>query len=197
MKLEEIDLSKGYSFEDYQKGIIEFLAETSPETLSSEDHSDFENTKLNLQRSTRILKTYSLSDEVQSALNKIEPQTWVVITEAWCGDSAQIIPHLAIMEKNSSKIKMVLFYRDRNPKLMDKYLTNGTRSIPKLIAFNSEGEELFTWGPRPKEAVEQIKQWKEKGLEKHEWLQHLHLWYAKNKGKEIEKDILELLSNHI
>ena len=78
---------------------------------------------------------------------------------------------------------------------MDEYQTNGTRSIPKIVAFDSEGNELFTWGPRPKEAQQLITQWKNEGIVKPELYEKLHLWYGRNRGKNIEGEFLEILSS--
>ena len=80
---------------------------------------------------------------------------------------------------------------------MNEFLTNGTRSIPIVAAFNDEGEELFRWGPRPKAAVGLIDQWKSEGMEKSEWTEKLHLWYARNKGEELEKEFIELIENAV
>lgn len=80
---------------------------------------------------------------------------------------------------------------------MNQYLTNGTRSIPKLVAFNKDGEELFRWGPRPEAAVKLINQWKEEGLQKQEWMEKLHLWYSRNKGSELEKEFVELIKKEV
>ncbi|NNG26999.1 MAG: thioredoxin family protein, partial [Ignavibacteriaceae bacterium] len=79
--------------------------------------------------------------------------------------------------------------------IMDQYLTNGTRSIPKLVAIDQDGNELFRWGARPAAAQQLINELKEKGLQKNEWLVELHKWYTNNRGKEIEKELLVLLKN--
>ncbi len=42
-----------------------------------------------------------------------------------------------------------IIFRDDNPELMNRYLTNGSKSIPKLIAFDKANSELFTWGRDP------------------------------------------------
>ncbi len=109
-------------------------------------------TALNLKRMQRIYKTTQLNKALELAVVNLKiPQHWYVITEAWCGDSAQILPVLArIAESAAGKIQLHIFLRDENPEWMDCYLTNGNRSIPKLIAFDKNMKEIFTWGRAPK-----------------------------------------------
>jgi hypothetical protein len=76
---------------------------------------------------------------------------------------------------------------------MDQYLTNGTRSIPKLIVFDNDNNELFQWGPRPLEAQSLYINLKNTGIEKSEINKELHYWYSKNRGKEVEKELIELI----
>lgn len=151
-------------------------------------------TKLNQQRTKRILKTYKPSEEVKNIVKQItDCQTWLIITEDWCGDSAQTLPYLYKMVEDNSNIEFKVVYRDENLEIIDKYLTNGGRAIPKIVVFNDEGEELFQWGPRPKIAKQLVKEWKESGLTKEESNEKLHLWYGRDRGKTIEQEFIELL----
>ena len=95
----------------------------------------------------------------------------------------------------NSNIDLRILLRDENPDIMDIYLTNGTRSIPKLVAFDENGNQLFEWGPRPKEAQRLIDQWKGEGIVKPELYEKLHLWYGRNRGKELEEEFLEIFSH--
>ena len=115
-------------------------------------------TALNLKRMQRIGKTLHLSDQITSTLKELEQQQdWWVITEAWCGDSAQNLPVIGrLASESGGKINLHIILRDDNPELMDRHHTNGSKSIPKLIAFGKEGNELFTWGPRPELAREKL-----------------------------------------
>ncbi len=151
-------------------------------------------TKLNQRRTSRILKTYKPTDEIKSVISEIkEPQTWLMITEDWCGDSAQNIPYLLKMTEGNSNIEFKIVYRDANLDIIDKYLTNGGRAIPKIIGFDSQGNELFQWGPRPDVAKQLVKDWKESGLTPPEFNEKLHLWYGKDRGKTLEKEFVEIL----
>lgn len=156
----------------------------------------FEYRKINLQRSSRLEKTFTLSRELINEINKIKaPQSWMIITETWCGDSAQSIPILAKAASLNDKINLRIVLRDENLNIMDSYLTNGSRSIPKLVAFDENDNELFQWGPRPQQAQNLMLKMKNDGVPKDEMNKQLHLWYAKDRGKEIEKELIELLKN--
>jgi len=182
----------GVTYEEYKKLFADEI-ENSP-GVDEKNHYDIK--KLNFSRSKRIEKQFLPSDELIKAVNKISaPQFWLVLTESWCGDSAQNLPVLVKISKLSENIELRILLRDLNPEIMDQYLTNGTRSIPKLIAFDEEGNELFRWGARPATAQQLINELKENGMQKNEWLIELHKWYANNRGKEIEKELLELLNN--
>ncbi len=107
-------------------------------------------TKLNLQRMNRLNKTITIPTELSELIaQKAQHWTWLIITEPWCGDAAQCVPALEKLALCSSNIQTKYILRDENPEVMDAYLTNGGRSIPKLICLDEQLQEVFTWGPRP------------------------------------------------
>lgn len=194
-------LEKGIGYDIYFGKWLQYLDEVNPEMLEGQEKNFYDYRKLNKQRSSRVQKTYKVSDELQSVLDNLEePQTWMVLTENWCGDSAQILPYIAKIAEASDKIVLRILYRDDNLEIMDEYLTDGkSRSIPKLVAFDKEGNELFQWGPRPVEAQIFVKDALAKGREKQKVYQELHLWYSRYGAKEMEKefsDILEKVTNN-
>lgn len=154
-------------------------------------------TKLNLHRSNRIYKTYSVSEHLKEFVSAIDqPQIWMIITEDWCGDSAQNLPYIVKIAELNPLITLKILLRDQNLDVMDLYLTNGkSRSIPKLIAFDENGSELFQWGPRPKLAQEVVDKAIKSGLDKNAYLEKLHSWYSEDKGRTLEKEFSILLSN--
>lgn len=160
-------------------------------------HEKYNVTKLNYQRSLRILKTYCVSENLRDIVLQInEPQTWMIITEDWCGDSAQNIPYIFKIAELNSLIDLRIISRDENPDIMDLYLTDGKlRSIPKLVALDNQGNELFQWGPRPKPGQVLIENDKKEGLTKEQFLNKLHLWYSDNKGKSLEEEFVQLLNS--
>ena len=185
----------GQTYEDY---FTEFSSKNSAanyDALSTDEKITFDRDKLNYQRSLRIQKTYSVNSLICELINKIkESQIWMVITENWCGDSAQNLPYLAKITKCNSLIDLRIIQRDQNLDIMDLYLSkNKTRSIPKLVAFSEYGEELFQWGPRPAEAQELVDKLKGEGKTKDNYLEQLHLWYGRNRGRNLENEIIEIL----
>jgi len=183
----------GFNYKEYAEIFEKYVTETDINSLSESDKEHFTYSKLNLQRSQRIDKTYSPSAEIKEAMNAIKkPQLWMLITETWCGDSAQNLPYIAHIAGLNELVNFRIILRDKHPEIMEHYLTNGTKSIPILVAFDEDGNELFKWGPRPKEAVELVQKAKAEGLGKDKFIEQLHLWYGRNRGKAIEKEILEL-----
>lgn len=154
-------------------------------------------TKLNLARTVRNEKTVKLVPEVLEVLKHAPAMNWLVLTEPWCGDSSQVAPVLHLMADAAPNVRYGLLLRDEHPGLMDHYLTNGTRSIPKLIAFDPQGKELFTWGPRPKDAQSIVLDNKalpaEKQLPKEELYAKVHAWYAADRGMHVQQELLALL----
>ncbi|MEO8231025.1 MAG: thioredoxin family protein [Ignavibacteriota bacterium] len=163
-------------------------------TLNDYDKRFYDYRKLNFQRSSRVDKTFEPTEETKEVFSKIsKPNKWIVITESWCGDSAQNLPVIATLAALNSNIDFKTVLRDSNLDFMDLYLTNGGRSVPKLIAFDENNNELFQWGPRPAEAQKLFTELKKNGVEVSEIHKEIQLWYGKNRGKEVEKEIAYLV----
>lgn len=167
--------------------------------LSTElEKAKFEFTKLNFQRSSRLEKTFEPAEESKNVISQINnKQQWIIITEIWCGDSAQSIPVIQKLSQLNNNIDFKILFRDSNLDFMDLYLTNGGRSIPKLIVFDENGNEMFQWGPRPLEVQELFTKLKNDGLEKSDISKEIHLWYGRDRGKAVEKELIELLKSRI
>ena len=117
-----------------------------------------------------------------------------MIAEHWCGDAAQILPVLNNLAKISAdKINFKIIYRDQNLDLIDAFLTNGSRSIPKLIQMTENFEITGIWGPRPNEAQSMVLKLKSDPETAPRYAEELHLWYAKDKQKAIENELNKLL----
>ena len=167
-------------------------------TLNDYDKSFYDYRKLNFQRSSRLEKTFIPTDETKQLFSEInQQQKWIVITESWCGDSAQNLPVIAKLAQLSGLIDLKIVLRDSNLEFMDLHLTNGGRAIPKLIVFDENDNELFQWGPRPVEAQNLFTRLKNDGMAKPDINKELHLWYGRNRGKEVEREIYELLKSTI
>lgn len=190
-------IEKSISYKEYISQIEELVNnnKTSGENQSIELS---EYTKLNLRRMNRLNKTNVLNEEIHSVLKECKtPMIWLVLTEAWCGDAAQNIPYINLLADNSENIELGFLYRDESLELMDAFLTNGGRSIPKLIALNKETNELIgSWGPRPQETQERMKVLSQSPeLKKEDIITEIQLWYARDKNQSIEKEFLELLKS--
>jgi len=182
------------SYDDYLKIFNDQISVGNIESLNEHDRRHLENRKINFQRTSRLNKTFIPADESKNIFSQIEvTQRWFIITESWCGDSAQNLPIIAKLASLSEKINFKIVLRNSNLDFMDLHLTNGNRSIPKLIVFDENENELFLWGPRPVEAQNLFTNLKNKGVEKPEINKQLHLWYGRNKGKAVEKEIVELV----
>ncbi|MFY0601865.1 MAG: thioredoxin family protein [Cyclobacteriaceae bacterium] len=149
-------------------------------------------TKLNAQRSKRIYKTIALNESLVSKIESIStPQTWILITESWCGDAANSVPIISSLADINPKIELQIVLRDSNDELMSEFLTNGGKSIPKLIALDEDTNVLFTWGPRPKEAQDLYDTWKnsENKVPYKEFQIEMQKWYNKDKGQSLQEEL--------
>ncbi|MBC9813616.1 thioredoxin family protein [Crocinitomicaceae bacterium CZZ-1] len=159
------------------------------------DNPDYFNyTKLNESRMKRWTKTMVLEDELIQLLEKLSVrQHWIIITEPWCGDASHIVPFLVRMAELSPAITYELQLRDTAPFLIDSYLTNGGKAIPKLVSRDENGTDLFTWGPRPAGAQSLMNRLKEENAEFERIKIELQNWYNANKGKEIQEELKKML----
>ena len=189
-------IEKGLSYSEFVQ-FIQQLVEEKRTTGANQSEAYLDYTRMCLQRMNRWNKTSKVSAIMTQLMESIkEPQIWLVITEAWCGDGAQSIPYLAKLAELNPKIKLRIIMRDEYPEIMDAYLTNGARSIPKLVAFTEDLKvELFTWGPKPLYLMNRHKEYKHdsKGLSYSGFLEEIHLWYAKNKNQDLETELFPLI----
>lgn len=189
-------IQESLTYSKYRTLINERLADGQS---TGEDHSEamLNYTKMNVRRMNRWDKTAVLSSELQQKVTSVDtPQVWLVLTEAWCGDAAQNIPFLARLADQNPLIDIRFILRDEHLDVMDAYLTDGGRSIPKLIALKKEPlEELFTWGPRPQALQQKYLAYKEdgKGVSQEDFIESLHLWYAKDRNKNIDAEFVSLI----
>lgn len=193
-KVEAAYLQKSISYDAYIALFDELVANrqtTGPDQSEAFIHY----TALNQQRMHRWEKTLQLLPAVESAIRNIAvPQTWLVLTEAWCGDAAHSIPILHALAALNPLITLRFVFRDENPELMDRYLTNGvSRSIPKLIALDTATrEELFTWGPRPAPLQAIFMKMREEGVAYAAIKEELQRWYNKDRSVTIQQEMAAL-----
>ena len=185
-----------YTYPAY-KQIALALAEKS-ETSGEQTKEHIDATLINAQRLKGIDKTIDLNADLKTALQNLKNHyTWYVISESWCGDSAQSLPIIAKMAEETSHIDLQIVFRDEHPDLMDAFLSHGTRSIPKLICLNpSTFEVVGTWGPKPKSIEDKSAEFKRlyPEADHDEFVKNLHLWYARDKAQSIQAEFIELLT---
>jgi len=187
---------KEYTYGEYFDLVKSLVAEKKSTGPDQSDEIVYY-TSLNLVRMERIAKTFTFTEDLLTAIQKIKQNYhFVVLTEAWCGDAAQAVPVFDYIEKESKgKIKLTLLLRDENLELMDQYLTNGGRSIPKLIVYNELKEVVATWGPRPEVLTKHIQQLKEenKDADYTYLIEKMQLWYAKDRTLSTQKEFALLI----
>ncbi|MBI1316779.1 thioredoxin family protein [bacterium] len=183
--------TQGLSYAEYRT-LVDQLVRENRTSGPEQSQSLIDYTQLNQKRMQRIEKIWEWNPEHLDALkNNPTPEHWIVITEAWCGDAAQIIPVLDRIAQARGNVHLRMLLRDENPELMNAHLYNGTKSIPILVRLNQDFELLGQWGPRPEPAQQIINQAKQTGGDMKKAKEDLHLWYARNKGQEIVRELLE------
>lgn len=188
------DIDRSISFNEYY-ALIERLANEGGTTGDDQSQTYVEHTKLNYSRIKRILKTTEPLAEVTNTTDCFDDKiTWLVIAESWCGDAAQNVPVMQKMAEVNPNINLRVILRDENPDLMNRYLTNGGKSIPILICLDENLNELGTWGPRPKVLQDWLK--KEKAnptMEMSVLKEQFQVWYTKDKGQTLQQEMLLLM----
>jgi len=191
----EKSLKNSYTYTDYRSHVSQLLLEgLSTGTTQSEALTHY--STLNEVRMNRLDKTIKIPQDLNDTLKNLDKEyTLLVISEGWCGDAAQILPVINKMAEATDKLDLQIVLRDDNPELMDAYLTNGSRSIPKLILLDKETlEPVNSWGPRPAEAAKLIVDFKEKyGVINDEAKTELQKWYLHDKGLSTVQEIVGLL----
>jgi hypothetical protein len=188
-------LLHSYSYSQYRRIIVDLLmVEKSTGNEQSEDLTHYSN--LNETRMHRLDKTISILEEYRDSLRTLKNNyIWLVISEGWCGDAAQLLPIFNKMAEVSDKIELKIVLRDENESLMVQFLTNGAKAIPKLIVLDKQSLNVeANWGPRPKGASDLIKSYKAQfGLIDQTAKTELQLWYLHDKGLSTQKELTNLM----
>lgn len=185
-------LPKALSYPTY-RALVEKLAQEGKSTGPQQTEALTNYTQLNDRRMKRWDKTLKLEEQEIRAIRSVEKSnTWLVLTESWCGDAAPTLPAMNKISELNPNIDFKLVLRDENLELMAHFLTNGAMSIPKLIVFDNEtGEVRSSWGPRPEPAAELVREHKEKhGKLLPEIKEEIQQWYNKDKGRTTLRELL-------
>lgn len=151
--------------------------------------------ELNETRLKRLDKTIKIDTQVSDFLKYISNKfTWLVIAEGWCGDAAQLLPIMHKMADVSENIDLKIVLRDDNDALMNLFLTNGGKAIPKLIVLDKDNNVLGDFGPRPEPARKLIADYKEiNGVVDETIKIELQKWYLQDKGITTQNEIIALM----
>ena len=190
-----LNVTNSKSYQEYRTIVTQLVEQNS---TSGNDTSEamVNYTMLNDRRMKRWDKTIKLSDEVIKRVSNFKGDiTWLVLTESWCGDAAHVVPAINKIAELSDNIDLKLVFRDENEELMNQFLTNGSKSIPKLIMVDNLSDEVInTFGPRPSKATQLVNDFKAKhGTLTPEFKEELQHWYNTDKGLSTINDLLNLL----
>jgi hypothetical protein len=190
-------LADARSYPEYRTHLSELLAENM---TTGPNQSDFyvQFTRLNQSRMERLDKRDRFIPEMLEILGQLDkPVLMLAITEGWCGDAAQIIPLMYHMAKATDQLDLQLVLRDEHPKLMDQFLTDGARSIPKVIFLDAATKTVLgDWGPRPAVPQQMTMDYKhlpEPKPDYDSYQKELHLWYARDKTASTQRELVEVL----
>ncbi|TDE46917.1 thioredoxin family protein [Flavobacterium rhamnosiphilum] len=188
-------LFNSHSYLEYRKLVSDLLLEgKSTGNEQSEDLKQY--SELNETRMNRLDKTMKITDENNLKLKNLNSEyIWLVISEGWCGDAAQLLPIINKMAVDSGKIELKIVLRDENDELMKLFLTNKNKSIPIVIVVDKEtGSVLGKWGPRPKGATDLITDYKKEfGVIDETAKTNLQLWYLHDKGISTQNELINLM----
>ncbi len=189
--------NEAFSWEAY-KELIQNLLDEGKTTGENQSEEMLEYARLNWHRLKRVEKTFKTDESIDSLLQSenVKPMKVIMITEGWCGDASQSTPIIAELARlYPNKIEIRVFLRDSDTDLIDQFLTNGGRSIPKFVFLNEDFKLLGDWGPRPQEAQEYYMEMKKQELPFPEIAEKIQMWYAKDKTQSLQKELKELIES--
>ena len=187
-------LEKSLTYAAYRSFVTDALTNNLDALAINSDYLPY--AQLNETRLKRLDKTMKVDETMAQQLKQLKNNyLWLVISESWCGDAAQCLPVMDKLVEVTEAIDLKVVFRDQNLELMDLFLTNGGRSIPKLLILDRDTlEVLADWGPRPAGAQQFIIDYKAAhGSIDEEGKTGLQLWYTKDKGQEIKTELLNLM----
>lgn len=136
-----------------------------------------------------IHRTARLPAWLATALPSGTQRNYLVLVEDWCGDASNTVPLMAKFAETVPGVALRLLLRDQHPAVMDRYLTNGSRSIPIAIVLDAQFRELGHWGPRPA-ALQQWVMEHKATMPKEELYPQVRRWYAKDRGETTFRELL-------
>ncbi|MBI3141323.1 MAG: thioredoxin family protein [Bacteroidetes bacterium] len=191
--LNPIYISNSHSYDVYYS-LAGKMAEEGGTSGPDKTESLVGYTKLNFSRMKRLEKQEIDLDAAGIPRYRPAPLTLLAITETWCGDAAQNLPIINNIAKQTDYLSLRTIWRDEYPELMEQFLTNGSKSIPKVIVLDGKNSVLGTWGPRPQVLQELVAALKAKGaVDYKEISEEVQRWYNQDKGISLAMEFGHLL----
>ncbi|MEM1359756.1 MAG: thioredoxin family protein [Bacteroidota bacterium] len=189
-------LDQGMTYRQYRDLLTELLAEGKT-TGPNQAENYLEAARLNQHRMDRLDRKARFSPAMETLLASLDkPYLLLALTEGWCGDAAQLLPLINHMAEATDQLSLQLVLRDENLELMDHFLTDGGRGIPKVLVLDPERlEVLADWGPRPEPAqalAMDYKYQREPKMDYDTYNKALHTWYARDKTQTAQEELVAL-----
>jgi hypothetical protein len=188
------ELSGTYTYNQYRQLIDQLLAKNNTTgTNQSAFYVDY--TRQNVERMKRAEELLTIPSEVSQHVTK--PYQFLLISEAWCGDASYTVPVVAALAKALPAVDLTIILRDEHLEIMDKFLTNGGRSIAKLIIIDPTTHQVLgNWGPRPEKAQEIVVEMKQRpDFNQKEMAAELFKWYEADRGISTLNEIIAVLQS--
>ncbi len=194
-ELIEQGIADSHTYQEYKELVSNLLVDDKS-TGHEQSEALTNYSMLNDRRMKRLDKTLKIDKSIEDAFSNTKRDVmWVVITEGWCGDGAQSLPVINKLAELNNGIDLRIVSRDDHDELMNNFLTNGGKAIPKLLVYDKKNKKVLnTWGPRPSIATQMVNDYKaEHGSLDPQFKQDLQVWYNKDKGVNIAEDLLKIL----
>lgn len=182
------------NFEQYWNRIQDLYKEGKT-TGQNQSEAMIHYTQMSLTRTKRGLQHYVLSEELKNSVKKTKSTHWLLITEAWCGDASNTVPIIALAASINPAIDLRIMVRDEHPEIMEHYLTIGSKSIPILVVFDNDFNELAKWGPRPTACQQLVIESKQNStITQEELMTIIQKWYIQDATKSTQAELSDLIS---
>ena len=107
-----------------------------------------------------------LTDEERKFFSGVTGVKYVMmLAENWCGDVHRNSPLIAHIVEAMPGAELRVFLRDQNADLRDAFLNNGYQSIPVVVFFDKDWNEIGRWMERAHAATTKAAQIRAKTLD--------------------------------
>ena len=108
----------------------------------------------------------TLTDDERKFFGSVTGVKYVMmLAENWCGDVHRNSPLIAHICEAIPGCELRVFFRDQNPDLRDTFLNNGYQSIPVVVFFDKDWNEIGRWLERAHAATAKATQIRAKTLD--------------------------------